>query len=95
MRELGLADDDGGLDATFADIDELAAACRFRDCRHEREPGCAVRGAIADGSLDPARLASRRKLDRELARVERQGDPRARAERRRQYRMITHAVTAT
>ncbi len=92
MRELGLADDDGGLDATFADIDALAAACRFSDCRHEQEPGCAVREAIADGSLDAGRLASRRKLDRELARADRGNDPRARAERRRQGRLIRNAV---
>jgi ribosome biogenesis GTPase / thiamine phosphate phosphatase len=92
MRELGLADHDGGLDATFADIDVLAAGCRFGDCRHEQEPGCVVRQAIAEGSLDPARLASRRKLDREIARVERQNDPRARAERKRQNRLIHSAV---
>lgn len=93
MRELGMADDDdGGLEAAFADIDALAAACRFSDCRHDREPGCAVRGAIADGSLDSDRLDSRRKLDRELARAERQHDPRARAERRRQYRLIRSSV---
>jgi ribosome biogenesis GTPase len=92
MRELSLADDDGGLDVAFSDIDELATACRFTDCQHDREPGCAVRGAIAEGSLDPARLASRRKLDRELARAGRQGDPRARAERKRQYRMLHTAV---
>lgn len=92
MRELGLADDDGGLDAAFADIDALALGCRFGDCRHDKEPGCAVRRAIVDGSLDPARLASRRKLDRETARVERQNDPRARAERKRQNRLIHSAV---
>lgn len=92
MRELGLAEDDGGLDAAFADIDALATDCRFDDCRHDREPGCAVRGAIASGALDPARLASRRKLDRELTRNERQHDPRARAERRRQYRLIRSTV---
>ena len=91
MRELGLADD-GGLDATFADIDVLAAGCRFGDCSHEQEPGCAVRRAIADGSLDQARLASRRKLDRETARVERQSNARARAERKRQNRLIHSAV---
>ncbi len=93
MRELGLTDDDGGIDAAFADIDELAVGCRFHDCRHDREPGCAVRGAIAAGSLDPARLANRRKLDRETARAEAQNDPRARAERRRQYRMMHTAVS--
>jgi ribosome biogenesis GTPase len=92
MRELGLADDDGGLDAAFADIDALALGCRFGDCRHDQEPECAVRSAIAGGSLDPARLESRRKLDRETARVERHNDPRARAERKRQNRLIHSAV---
>jgi ribosome biogenesis GTPase len=92
LRELGLADDEGALDAAFADIDALAANCRFADCRHEREPDCAVRRAIAAGSLDPARLTSRRKLDREAARVERHDDPRARAERKRQQRLINATV---
>jgi len=92
MRELGLVDDDGGLGETFADIDLLAAGCRFSDCRHDREPGCAVGRAIAEGSLDASRLANRRKLERELARTEKQLDPRARAERRRQHRMIRAAV---
>ena len=92
MRELGLTDDDGGLDAAFSDIDQLATACRFHDCRHDREPGCAVRAAIDAGSLDPGRLASRRKLDRELARAEGPGDARARAQRKREYRMMHSAV---
>jgi ribosome biogenesis GTPase / thiamine phosphate phosphatase len=61
MRELGQwLDDDADLDLAFADIAELAAQCRFRDCRHEREPGCAVRDAVA-----PVRLASFRKLSGE------------------------------
>jgi ribosome biogenesis GTPase len=92
LRELGLVDDGGGLDEAFADIDRLAAGCRFSDCRHDREPGCTVREAIADGRLDASRLANRRKLERELARTERQLDPRARAERRRQGRLIRATV---
>jgi ribosome biogenesis GTPase / thiamine phosphate phosphatase len=92
MRELGLADDDGGIDQAFADIDTLAAGCRFADCRHDREPGCAVQAAIAAGALDPARLASRRKLDREVARKDRELDPRTRAERRRKFRLIHQSV---
>jgi ribosome biogenesis GTPase len=51
----------------FADIEALAAQCKFRDCRHEREPGCAVRAAIEAGVLDPARFAHYRKLDEEVA----------------------------
>jgi ribosome biogenesis GTPase len=54
-----------GLDETFADIEDLARACRFADCGHEDEPGCAVRAAIEAGELDPDRLRSLRKLERE------------------------------
>jgi ribosome biogenesis GTPase / thiamine phosphate phosphatase len=67
LRGVGLREDGaGGLDQVFADIDGLATACRFRDCRHEREPGCAVRGALANGDLSGRRLASWRRLHREL-----------------------------
>jgi ribosome biogenesis GTPase len=62
MRELTLADVDAGINELFSDVVELAAQCRFGDCRHETEPGCAVQAAIADGALDPRRLASFRKL---------------------------------
>ena len=57
--------DPAGVAAAFADVEELAAGCRFSDCRHESEPGCAVRAAIAAGELDPARLRHRRKLEGE------------------------------
>ncbi|AWB43501.1 ribosome small subunit-dependent GTPase A [Paenibacillus sp. CAA11] len=67
MRELQLWDGgNDGLSGTFADIEELAARCRFRDCRHEREQGCAVREAIEAGELEPSRLESFRKTAREL-----------------------------
>ena len=66
--------------------------CRFSDCAHESEPGCAVRLAIADGRLDEDRLASFRKLQREQARVARQEDPRARAESRRTWKLIHKSV---
>jgi ribosome biogenesis GTPase len=68
MRELQLADAADGVADVFADIAELAGACRFADCRHEAEPGCAVRAALDAGSLDPARLARYRKLTAEEAR---------------------------
>ena len=54
-----------GVAAAFADVEALAAGCRFSDCRHETEPGCAVQAAIAAGELDPARLAHQRKLEDE------------------------------
>lgn len=68
MRELGLADVSEGLAATFADISALAADCRFADCAHESEPGCAVQVAIESGELDERRLLNWRKLEREVAR---------------------------
>jgi ribosome biogenesis GTPase len=66
MRELGLWDADEGLDETFAEIVELAARCRFADCTHRTEPGCAVMAAVQAGRLDPKRLRSYRRLAREL-----------------------------
>jgi ribosome biogenesis GTPase len=65
MRELQLADAEGGLGDVFADILEIAQVCRFNDCRHETEPGCAVRLALDDGRLDPGRLRRYRKLSAE------------------------------
>ncbi len=63
MRELGLESAD--LSRSFADIDELTRSCRFKDCRHEREPGCAIRQAIEDGVIDEARLQNYKKLQKE------------------------------
>ena len=83
MRELGLWDADAGVAATFADIEALASACRFRDCAHEAEPGCAVQAALADGSLDVGRWRGYVKLQRELARFARKDDPKERAEVRK------------
>lgn len=65
MRGLGMSSAGDGIAATFADIADLARACRFGDCRHGNEPGCAVQAAIASGDLDPARLKRRQKLERE------------------------------
>src|SRR5881396_3173734 len=65
LRELQLWDAAEGVSQAFADIDSLAGQCRFSDCRHETEPGCAVRAAVRVGTLDEARLENRRKLLRE------------------------------
>jgi ribosome biogenesis GTPase len=80
LRGLGVWLDQGGLDATFADIAEFAAQCRFSDCRHENEPDCAVLAAIESGELEARRLDSYRKLEREAAYVARKTDARARRE---------------
>ena len=83
MRELGLWDAEAGVATTFADVEALAAACRFRDCTHGSEPGCAVQSALAGGSLDAHRWRSYGKLQRELAHLARKEDPRERAEQRK------------
>lgn len=68
MRELGVVGGGDSLADTFPDIVELAAQCRFRDCRHEREPDCAVRGAIARGELDAKRYKSYCSINKEMQR---------------------------
>ena len=80
LRELALWDAGEGVRQVFADIEEIAADCRYRDCGHTSEPGCAVLAAIANGRLDAARLENRRKLEREQEFLERKVDPEARAE---------------
>ena len=89
MRELQLWEAPEGIDGTFDDIARLAESCRFRDCRHRNEPGCAVLAALADGTLAPDRLESHRALERELAHLERKRDQRAAAEERKRWRAIT------
>lgn len=84
LRSLALAGGES-LEAAFPDIEKLARGCRFRDCRHGGEPGCAVRRAVADGSLDRARLASFDKLLREAARERRRTDPLAARAQKRIY----------
>ena len=62
MRELGMWDSGGGIDAAFRDVEGLARTCRFSNCTHTSEPGCAIQQALADGTLDAARWRSFRKL---------------------------------
>ena len=85
MRELHLWLADEGLEEAFEDVVELEAQCKFSDCRHEGEPGCAVAAAIEAGTLDPERLRSYRELQRELAELEERlaRRERSRARRRR------------
>ena len=91
MRELALWDVEG-LEQSFADIDDLAATCRFGDCAHDAEPGCAVRSAIVAGTLPAARLESWRKLQREARHHERQVSVLARHEERRKWKAISKSV---
>lgn len=78
MRELQLWAEEESLDRAFGDIERFAARCRFPDCRHENEPGCAVRAAAEDGSLDVRRLESYLKLRREIRFMELKKDAKAR-----------------
>ena len=79
LRELRVWDLGEGLGHAFPEIGELSAACRFRDCQHDVEPGCAVLAAVEQGTLDADRLASFQKLRAEAAYAERKSDPLARA----------------
>jgi ribosome biogenesis GTPase len=94
MRELLPWDAAGGLEAAFADVAELAAACRFRDCRHATEPGCAVLAATGDGSLPAERLEQWRALEREMAWLERKTDVHAMQAERRRWKAISKSVRA-
>lgn len=86
LREAQLWIGDDALSAAFDDIEQLALRCRFSDCKHETEPGCMVRE-----SVDPARLQSYRKLQRELRAVAAKSDARLRQDERRRWRQITLA----
>jgi ribosome biogenesis GTPase / thiamine phosphate phosphatase len=84
MRELQLWAGEEVLDSTFAEIAELAAECKFSDCSHEHEPGCAVKSALADGSLSGERWSSYRKLQRELRALEVRKNARLKSEARKE-----------
>lgn len=87
MRELGLWDAEAGLEKTFADIEELAAGCRFADCSHTSEPGCAVKAAIERGELSEERWLSYEKLRAENRYAENTDD--YLAEKKRKFREIS------
>jgi ribosome biogenesis GTPase len=87
LRELGLADAEG-LEVAFSDIGALAERCRFRDCSHRSEPGCAIRAAISSGELEAARFSSYRRLEREALAAERRTDAAARVAAQRKWKSI-------
>jgi len=90
LRSVGLTGAEGGVALAFPDIDETGHSCRFRDCRHLGEPGCAVVASVAHGGLDPDRLASYRKLQGELE--ESGKEPWAKAADNRQGRIVHRAM---
>jgi ribosome biogenesis GTPase len=91
MREFQLWDADG-LDDTFEEIGQLAERCRFRDCCHESEPGCAVKQAIDDGVLEAQRLSSFQKLKREIEYNDRRKDAAAQSELKKRWKRMHKAI---
>ncbi|MFD2370702.1 ribosome small subunit-dependent GTPase A [Brevibacillus sp. GCM10020057] len=88
MRELQLWEADEGFRGAFDDIESIAESCRFNDCSHMREPGCAVQEAIADGTLEKARFDSYLKLQRELAHLARKEDARLQAAEKEKWKKV-------
>jgi ribosome biogenesis GTPase len=95
MRELQLWADESALDETFADVAELARHCRFSDCAHGQEPGCAVRAALGEGSLPQIRWESYAKLQRELRALAVKQDVRLRSEARKERRRFARSQRRT
>lgn len=94
LRTLYMGSDEGGLEASFPDIEALSHACRFRDCTHVAEPGCAVREAIERESLSSARLASYHKLQREQHWQAVRQDDRLRSQQVREWKSRSRALRA-
>jgi len=88
LRGAGLAASDEGIERAFADVEDLVALCRFADCAHVTEPGCAVLLAVDEGRLPERRLESWRKLQREARWMASRTDARLRAEQRRAWKLV-------
>ena len=89
MRELQLWDQGESLSASFQDVEELASHCRYRDCTHKSEPGCAVIQAVNNGQLDQSRLQSYFKLQKELAFIERKTNAQAKLAEQRKWKQVS------
>lgn len=89
MREIQLWTSEDGITESFADIKEYADACKFRDCSHKNEPGCAVVSAIQEGLLEESRLVSYKKLQKELAFIDRKLDKKAQADEKKHWKNIS------
>ncbi|MBD1996103.1 ribosome small subunit-dependent GTPase A [Leptolyngbya sp. FACHB-541] len=92
MREIQIWSEGAGLEETFTDIEALAEECRFRDCQHQQEPGCAVRQALEAGALDERRFASFQKLQKELNYLIRKQDQRATLAEKEKWKQITKSL---
>ena len=92
LRELQLWEVKQGLEPVFGEVEGLAQGCRFRDCRHAGEPGCAIRQALEAGGLDAGRLESYRKLQREQEFQRRKTDRKAEQEAKSNSRKMSRAI---
>lgn len=92
MREIQIWTGDEGLPETFADIENLAQKCRFRDCQHQHEPGCAVQKALQQGRLDESRFLNYEKLHKELKYMERKQDQREYIAEKEKWKKLTKAM---
>lgn len=91
MRELQMWDASGSLDVAFSDVQSIAAACYFTDCSHQNEPGCAVRKALEEGSLDRGRYESYNKMEKELEYLDSRMDTRLNLKRKNREKKIHRA----
>jgi len=91
LREIQLWEGDQGIESAFADVEALAEGCRFADCRHRGEPGCAVEAAAASGELPADRLESYRKLQRELRQIHLRQDELARLQEKKKHKALHRA----
>jgi ribosome biogenesis GTPase len=94
MRELQLWEEGDRLDMAFPEIDAVADACKFRDCQHDREPGCAVKAAVTDGTIDPTRYESYLKLMTERKQLIESQEVRSQIEQKRHARIGSKAMKA-
>ncbi len=92
MRRLKMWDEGDGLSKTFEDVEEIMTQCRFTDCGHNSEPGCAIKAALDEGTLDPKRWNNYLKLQKELAHLERRKDEGARRQQEREWQKYISQV---
>jgi ribosome biogenesis GTPase / thiamine phosphate phosphatase len=92
MREVQLWTSEEGISESFADIEEYTSGCRFRDCKHNNEPGCAIIAAIHAGELDENRFSSYKKLQKELAYIDRKVDKKAQSDEKRHWKNISKEI---
>jgi ribosome biogenesis GTPase len=93
MRELQLWDGEGGLAIAFADIETVATQCYFSDCRHQDEPRCAIREALAEGAIDAARYESYEKLKKELTYLARKQDIRSAIVEKKRWKTLSRMAS--